>query len=380
MSAHDTLSSLDISRGGSKKHVPKNFDILPFASVKCRVHPVVVFTILDGYVRREDDQSYVIGTLMGMVSEGNVVDVTDCFVDRHSLTETGLLQIIKDHHESMFELKQKVNPKEQVVGWFCTGAEMTELTCAVHGWFKSFSSVSKFQPHPPLVEPLHLMVDTTLSEGFLAIRAFLQVPMGLVKDACCQFHQIHMEIQTSQAEKAGMAVLLKARQHQKSAILADDSSSNATTTTTTNASNVGGASATTTTTSGASATTATTGIAATSTAIAATSTAGGTTGSSVLPPQALKEGFEASMEKLQQLLGLARKYVEEVMEGTQPPDSDLGRFLHRSLCGGEGSLVDSEQYERMCQTSLQDTLMISYLTALARIQFAVAEKLNTSFF
>eukprot|EP00922_Rhytidocystis_sp_ex-Travisia-forbesii_P002632 GHVS01003899.1.p1 GENE.GHVS01003899.1~~GHVS01003899.1.p1 ORF type:complete len:357 (+),score=87.44 GHVS01003899.1:118-1188(+) len=356
MAVHNVLGNMEKLRtgGAGKKHVPKSFDILPFPSVKCRVHPVVVFTILDGYVRREDEQDYVIGTLMGVVSEGNVVDVTDCFVDRHSLTDTGLLQIIKDHHESMFELKQKVNPKEQVVGWFCTGAEMTELTCAVHGWFKSFSSVSKFQPQPPLIEPVHLMVDTTLSEGFLAIKAFLQVPIGLVKEACCQFHQIPMEIHTSQAEKAGMSVLLKASQQQRAA------------TSTAIASAAAAQLA-----DGSSSTAASSSSAADHTTTIATVAGGG---------QQLKEGFEASLEKLQELLAQSRRYVEAVLEGKQTPDSELGRFLQGSLCGGEGSLMDSEQYEKMCQTSVQDTLMISYLTALARIQFAVAEKLNTSFY
>lgn len=87
----------------------------------------------------------------------------------------GLLQIIKDHHESMFELKQQANGgnggvREVVVGWFCTGSEMTELTCAVHGWFKQFSSVSKFFPQPPLTEPIHLMVDAIMESGSFAVK------------------------------------------------------------------------------------------------------------------------------------------------------------------------------------------------------------------
>eukprot|EP00922_Rhytidocystis_sp_ex-Travisia-forbesii_P016312 GHVS01024275.1.p1 GENE.GHVS01024275.1~~GHVS01024275.1.p1 ORF type:complete len:353 (-),score=90.89 GHVS01024275.1:121-1179(-) len=330
---------------GGGKHVPKCFDILPFASVKCRVHPVVVFTILDGYVRREDDQCYVIGTLMGIVFEGNVVEVTDCFVDRHSLTETGLLQIIKDHHESMFELKQKVNPKEQVVGWFCTGAEMTELTCAVHGWFKSFSSVSKFQSQPPLLEPIHLMVDTTLSDGNLSIQAFMQVPMTLVKEACFQFQQIPMEMHTSHAEKAGMSVLLKARRQQQQQEQQKQQQQD---------------------------------IELQQQQQPATSATAATSSSPSIPP--LKDGFEASLGSLQNLLLVCRQYVEGVLDGTATADSDLGRLLVTSLCAGEGNSMDSEHFEKMCQTSVQDTLMVSYLASLARLQFAVAEKLNTSFF
>lgn len=43
-------------------------------------------TILDAYIRRDEGQENVIGTLLGSCSDGNVIDVTDCFVDRHSLT------------------------------------------------------------------------------------------------------------------------------------------------------------------------------------------------------------------------------------------------------------------------------------------------------
>lgn len=76
----------------------------------------------------------------------------------------------------MFELKQQANGgnggvREVVVGWFCTGSEMTELTCAVHGWFKQFSSVSKFFPQPPLTEPIHLMVDAVMESGSFAVKA-----------------------------------------------------------------------------------------------------------------------------------------------------------------------------------------------------------------
>lgn len=87
----------------------------------------------------------------------------------------GLLQIIKDHHESMFELKQQASgsgsgARESVVGWFCTGSEMTELTCAVHGWFKQFPSVSKFFAQPPLTEPIHLMVDAAMESGSFSVK------------------------------------------------------------------------------------------------------------------------------------------------------------------------------------------------------------------
>lgn len=309
--------STSTTQYNTNQNMPKYFDILPFPCIRCRVHPVVIFTILDAYIRREEDQQYVIGTLMGIVSEGNILEITDCFVDRHSLTDEGLLQIIKDHHESMYELKQKINPKEQVVGWFCTGCEMTELTCAVHGWFKQFSSVSKFNPQPPLIEPVHLMVDTTLEKASLTIKAFFQAPLHIVKDSCFHFHEIPLEIYTPQADKGGISMLLKARDAARKV----------------------------------------------------------EKGNEVFP---LKDGFEAALDRLLDLLITCRDYVSDVLLNNIKPDAEIGRYLSKALCGE--AALDPVQFNTICQNALQDNLMVAYLASAANVQFALAEKLNTSFF
>ena len=42
-----------------------------------KVHATVIFTILNNYIRRDDRQMRVIGTLLGLVqsSDGNVIEV-----------------------------------------------------------------------------------------------------------------------------------------------------------------------------------------------------------------------------------------------------------------------------------------------------------------
>lgn len=316
------------------KSILKHFDISSFPSIKCRVHPVVIFTILDGYIRREEDQQYVIGSLMGVMSEGNLLEITDCFVDRHSLTDEGLLQIIKDHHESMYELKQRINPKEQVVGWFCTGSEMSELTCAVHGWFKQFSNVSKFVPSPPLTDPIHLMVDTTLEKHSLSIKAYLQAPLSLVKESCFHFQEIPLEVFSPHADKGGISMLLKALEISKKS--------------------------------------------------------GGREHEAIAN---YKDGFEFSLEKLLELLLKCDEYVMQVIQNDASSNSStqssfsplnrkynatVGRYLSRALC--VDAAMEPSMFEQICQNSLQDNLMVAYLANLAQLQFALAEKLNTSFF
>ncbi|KAL8429350.1 hypothetical protein Efla_001188 [Eimeria flavescens] len=321
-----------LGAGGPKPPcIPKNFDLLPFPSLRVRLHPVPLMTILDAYIRRDEGQENVIGTLLGSCSDGNIIDVTDCFVDRHSLTGEGLLQIIKDHHESMFELKQQANggnggAREVVVGWFCTGSEMTELTCAVHGWFKQFSSVSKFFPQPPLTEPIHLMVDAIMESGTFAV--YTQVQMTMAREACFQFHELPLELYATPSDRIGLRLLQKVRaSHYSQAPSAE---------------------------------------------MLAEPAAEG------VPLADLRDGLDAELEQLQEKLGVCAAYVRSVLNGETEPDPEIGRFLSSALSGA--TEPELESFEQRCQNTLQDSLMAAHLSRLARLQFQVAQKLNTSFF
>ncbi|KAL8446139.1 hypothetical protein Emag_004825 [Eimeria magna] len=315
--------------GGPKTQcVPKNFDLLPFPSLRVRLHPVPLMTILDAYIRRDEGQENVIGTLLGSCSDGNVIDVTDCFVDRHSLTGEGLLQIIKDHHESMFELKQQANGgnggmREVVVGWFCTGSEMTELTCAVHGWFKQFSSVSKFFPQPPLTEPIHLMVDAIMESGSFAVK------MTMAREACFQFHELPLELYATPSDRLGLRLLQKVRTSHcgptpSAELLAEPAAAEG------------------------------------------------------VPLAEVRDGLDAELEQLQEKLAICAAYVRSVLNGEREADPEIGRFLSSALSGA--TEPELENFEQRCQNTLQDSLMAAHLSRLARLQFTIAQKLNTSFF
>ena len=87
------------------------------------VHPVALFSILDHYLRRKDEQARVIGTLLGTVSDSGEVEVRSSFAVPHSESEQQVA-IDGDHHRTMYELHHRINPKEVVVGW-CAGPFQT---------------------------------------------------------------------------------------------------------------------------------------------------------------------------------------------------------------------------------------------------------------
>lgn len=52
-------------------------------SITVRVQPVVLFSICDAYIRRNEGKERVIGTLLGSISDG-VVDIRDCYAVPHN--------------------------------------------------------------------------------------------------------------------------------------------------------------------------------------------------------------------------------------------------------------------------------------------------------
>jgi translation initiation factor 3 subunit F len=81
------------------------------------VHPNVLFSILDHYLRRNETQERVIGTLLGVRNEDNtVIDVKSCFAVLHR-EDSKQVAVDMEYHRTMFELHQRANPKEGIVGW-----------------------------------------------------------------------------------------------------------------------------------------------------------------------------------------------------------------------------------------------------------------------
>jgi hypothetical protein len=93
------------------------FDTNFSRSPSVTIHPTALFSILDHYLRRTDTQQRVIGTLLGTRSEGDdTVSVRTAFAVLHSETSEQVA-VDMDYHRAMFDLSQRVNPKESIVGW-----------------------------------------------------------------------------------------------------------------------------------------------------------------------------------------------------------------------------------------------------------------------
>ncbi|XP_057548446.1 eukaryotic translation initiation factor 3 subunit F-like [Amaranthus tricolor] len=88
------------------------------------------------------------------------------------------------------------------------------------------------------------------------------------------------------------------------------------------------------------------------------------------------EGMESTLERLLTLIDDVYKYVDDVVEGRVAADSKIGRFLADAV----SSLpkLSSSAFDKLVNDSLQDQLLLVYLSSITRTQLSLAEKLNTA--
>ena len=122
-----------------------------------KVHPVILYQIVDAYERRNEDSHRVIGTLLGNVEKG-VIEVTNSFSVLHKEYED---QVEADlgYAGELGELIKRVNPSENIVGWWATGSEVTNHSSVIHEYYSRECS-----------NPVHLLLDTTLATSKMALK------------------------------------------------------------------------------------------------------------------------------------------------------------------------------------------------------------------
>jgi translation initiation factor 3 subunit F len=89
-----------------------------------------------------------------------------------------------------------------------------------------------------------------------------------------------------------------------------------------------------------------------------------------------EEPLLVSMEKLYSLLEAASDYIDAVVEGKTQPDAEIGRQISDSL--DAVPRIRPEVFDKLFNDSLQDLLMVTYLSNITRTQLSIAEKLNAT--
>jgi translation initiation factor 3 subunit F len=270
------------------------------AALRVQVHPVVLLAILDHHTRRNEQQERVFGTLLGFVNEADTIEVRNSFPVPCVESEDQVMVDMHFHH-TLAELHQRVNRKEQIVGWYATGPVVNDNSVLVHSFYTN-----------QCAQPVHLQVDTALTDAKLGIKAYVSNPAALAakeeeaQSLNSQFVEVKVDIKTSESERIGVDTLIKA-----------------------------------------------------------------TKGKPVLESSSLAsdlEGLDESFRQLLEMIGAAERYVESVVDGTIQGDEKIGRHLFDTVtCVPQ---IEPEVFEKMFSSSVNDLLMVVYLANLTKVQLS----------
>eukprot|EP00038_Savillea_parva_P003674 m.128715 g.128715 ORF g.128715 m.128715 type:complete len:282 (+) comp11244_c0_seq5:94-939(+) len=262
---------------------------------KVKVLPMVYLGILDHFSRRSLRDSRVIGTLLG-TEVGGVIEITNYFPVPHN-ESVDQVAVSMDYYRSMLDLHRQINPNELIVGWYATGREITEYSVLIHDFYTRQCD-----------NPVHLCLDTEVSDGQLAISAYVGANMGVPDQTVGKlFTPIEVSTLYYEPERVGLQALTKT-------LDAHDNSSDI---------------------------------------------------------QSDMQRIASAVENLDDILKTCVEYVDKVLKKEIVGDEKIGRFLMDTI-----SLVpqlDSAEFEKMFNSSLQDLLMVTYLASLVKANVNLQE-------
>lgn len=162
--------------------------------VDVKIHPTVLFSIVDSYERRNEKMKRVVGTLIGTNIQGNI-EVTDCFVVPHRDGDEVAIDV--EFARNSINAYKKVNPAISIVGWFSTGYDIPNTSCLIHEYYSRETR-----------SPIHVIVDTTLKNNKPEIKAYCSMEIGIPeRKQGTIFVPIPIEITSYDSERLAIELL-----------------------------------------------------------------------------------------------------------------------------------------------------------------------------
>lgn len=169
-----------------------------------------IFSILDHSLRRNADQERVIGTLLGVRSEdGQEVEIRNCFAVGHTETQEQV-EVDMEYQKQMLSLHLKANPKEVLVGWYATSAELNTFSALIQNFYGGQGDGT--WPHPAV----HLTISTDPGKE-IESRTYISAPVGVTAERAADsaaFIPVPHEIRYGEAEKSGLELISGAKDNE----------------------------------------------------------------------------------------------------------------------------------------------------------------------
>lgn len=266
--------------------------------IDVKIHPTVVFSIIDSYERRNEKMTRVVGTLLGTNIQGNI-EVTDCFVVPHRDGDEVALDV-EFARNSMLAYK-KINPAVVIVGWFSTGYDIPTGSCLIHEYYARETS-----------SPIHLTIDTTLRNNKPEIKAYFSTEIGIPdRKQGTIFVPIPIDTISYDSERLAIDLLQEGKF---------------------------------------------------------------TTKRTIKPGMDLVN-LKLALDDIYKMLNSILDYVDKVLAGKSPMDSNIGRNLIKII--DSIPLLDPQTFDTLMTNQMNDLLMVTYLSNLVKAQLALNEKIAT---
>lgn len=159
---------------------------------------MVLFSILDHYLRRDASQPRVIGTLLGTCSEAEV-EIRNCFAVPHNEShDPWQIHLDAEHHRRMVELHQRVRPEEVVLGWYSTNTELNSNSALIQDHYSRETA-----PH----QAIHLTLNTNVADekNGLGVQCYVSSLLGsTAKPEDCAFLSLPTTLLTTSPEQTAL--------------------------------------------------------------------------------------------------------------------------------------------------------------------------------
>ena len=239
------------------------------------------------------------------------VEITNCFAVPHA--ERGdEVAIGKDFNRQMLALHLRANKRETIVGWYATALPDEGSDNKFKFIADTSSLIHEFYASECEDDPIHLVVDTSLVNEAMELRAYKSTSVAVKNDVLANiFNEIRLSVKSSESEKICIDKMIS-----------------------------------------------------------------GNTSSGASASQDENTALKLSMEKLLEMFETASTYVDSVLSNKVEPDETIGRDIFESL--NSIPRIRPEVFDKMFNDSLQDLLMVTYLSNITKTQLSIAEKLNAT--
>lgn len=291
-----------------------------------QLHPLVLFNIVDHYSRRGENLPRVVGTLLGQYNEG-VVNITNSYAVLHQ--EKPNLAFGTPSNQSLYKMHRMVNPSEHMLGWYATtiakssGKEASAEDEDVEEREINMHSVALHQRYNEEIknetmfrQTIHLVVDTSLDNDKLTVKAFVAspVPLGTFGERCYVFKQIEVEVLASPPERFAIHTIAQS-----------------------------------------------------------TVSASGQEYQALAPLASDVDFLQNALQKLLVMLDTTLTYINKVTDGIIEGDSNVGYMISNALSAIPR--IDADAYQKTFSNSDKDIRMIQNLISLVQEQIKIAAPL-----